>query len=60
MFLWINITVTQYMETSTSKSTHAPFRASEKKIVLMQITQSSVQHVSFNLNGAANMNMPYS
>ena len=60
LFLWMNITVTQYMETSTSKSTHASFRASKKKIVLMQITQSSAPHVSSNLNGAANMNMPYS
>jgi fibronectin type 3 domain-containing protein len=66
LFLWINVTVTQYMETSTSKSTHASFRVREKKrkkkkrIVLMQVTQSSVQHVSSNLNGATNMNMPYS
>jgi len=30
LFLWINITVPQYMETSRSKSTHASFQASKK------------------------------
>jgi len=60
MFLWINITVNSVHGNKYIKVNTFLFLSQLKKIVLMQITQSSVQHVSSNQNGAANMNMPYS